>query len=440
MTPARSSAPVVRVAILGCGTVGASLVAQLLSRTDDLAVQSGARIEIGGVAVADLSRTRPDHVPKDLLTDDAASLVVDPSIDIVIELIGGLAPAGSLIRAALESGKPVVTANKELLASPEGIDLRAVAHRRGVDLLYEAAVAGAVPLVRVLRESLTGERIQRVMGIVNGTTNFILTKMSDDGTEYAEVLATAQELGLAERDPTADVEGHDAAAKTAILAGVAMGYDVVTADVPREGVTHIESVDIEFAHRFGYVVKLLAVVERIGADEISARVHPAMVPTSHPLAGVRDAFNAVFIEGEWAGELMLYGQGAGGLPTASAVVGDLIDATRNRLAGTTSLVPERRPGRIYPVAELRSAYYLTIDVEDRPGVLGLVSTVFGDHHVSIRSMEQIEQEGLPGGARLIFLTHAAREGDMNETIDALGALDAVKRVGSTIRVFGEDST
>lgn len=413
-------------------------MAHLQSRADTLAVQSGARIEIAGVAVADLSRARPAHVEKDLLTDDAASLVVDPSVDIVIELIGGLEPAGSLIRAALESGKPVVTANKELLASSEGVALRALAHERGVDLLYEAAVAGAIPLVRVLRESLTGERIRRVMGIVNGTTNFILTKMADDGTEYAEVLARAQELGLAERDPTADVEGHDAAAKTAILAGVAMGYDVVTSDVPREGITHIGSVDIEFAARFDYVVKLLAVVERIGEDEISARVHPAMVPKSHPLAGVRDAYNAVFIEGDWAGELMLYGQGAGGQPTASAVMGDLIDATRNRLGRTTSPVPERQPGSLHPAADLRSAYYLTIDVEDRPGVLGLVSTVFGQHNVSIRSMEQIEQEELIGLARLIFLTHAAREGDMNETIDALAALDAVKRVGSTIRVFGDE--
>ncbi|HEX3460715.1 MAG TPA: homoserine dehydrogenase [Acidimicrobiales bacterium] len=439
MTSASPSVPVVRVAILGCGAVGAALVAHLQSRADDLAGQSGARIEIAGVAVADLSRSRPDHVPKDLLTDDAASLVADPSVDIVVELIGGLEPAGSLVRAALEAGKPVVTANKALLASEEGIELRKVAQRQGVDLLYEAAVAGAVPLVRVLRESLTGERIHRVMGIVNGTTNFILTKMTDNGTEYAEVLAEAQELGLAERDPTADVEGHDAAAKTAILAGIAMGYDVVTSDVQREGITHIGSVDIEFADRFDYVVKLLAVVERIGADEISARVHPAMVPKSHPLAGVRDAFNAVFIEGEWAGELMLYGQGAGGMPTASAVVGDLIDAVRNRLGRTTSPVPERRPGRIYPVADLRSAFYLTIDVEDRPGVLGLVSTVFGDHQVSIRSMEQIEQEELVGLARLIFLTHAAREGDMNDTIDALAALDAVNRVGSTIRVFGDDT-
>ncbi|HEX3840695.1 MAG TPA: homoserine dehydrogenase [Acidimicrobiales bacterium] len=439
MTSASPSVPVVRVAILGCGSVGAALVAHLQSRADDLALQSGARIEIAGVAVADLSRSRPDHVSKDLLTDNAASLVADPTVDIVVELIGGLEPAGSLVRAALEAGKPVVTANKALLASEEGIRLREVAQRQGVDLLYEAAVAGAVPLVRVLRESLTGERIHRVMGIVNGTTNFILTKMTDNGTEYAEVLAEAQELGLAERDPTADVEGHDAAAKTAILAGIAMGYDVVTSDVQREGITHIGSVDIEFADRFDYVVKLLAVVERIGADEISARVHPAMVPKSHPLAGVRDAFNAVFIEGEWAGELMLYGQGAGGMPTASAVVGDLIDAVRNRLGQTTSPVPERRPGRIYPVADLRSAYYLTIDVEDRPGVLGLVSTVFGDHHVSIRSMEQIEQEEVVGHARLIFLTHAAREGDMNDTIDALAALDAVKRVGSNIRVFGDDA-
>jgi len=435
MTSARPSAPVVRIAILGSGAVGAALIALLRSRSDDLAVQSGARLEIAGIAVADLSRARPDHVPGDLLTDDAASLVADPSIDVVVELIGGMEPAGSLIRSALESGKPVVTANKALLASAEGIALRNLAHERGVDLLYEAAVAGAIPLVRVLRESLTGERIQRVMGIVNGTTNFILTKMTDNGTEYADVLAEAQDLGLAERDPTADVEGHDAAAKTAILAGVALGFDVVTADVSCEGITGIGSMDIEFADRFGYVVKLLDVVERIGEDEISARVHPAMVPKSHPLAGVRDAFNAVFIEGESAGELMLYGQGAGGLPTASAVVGDLIDATRNLLGKTTAPVPERQPGRFHPVAELRSAYYFTIDVEDRPGVLGIVSTVFGDHNVSIRSMEQ---EDLVDVARLIFLTHASREGDMNETIAALAAIDAVKRVGSAMRVFGED--
>ena len=311
--------------MLGCGNVGSALVGILQDRADALAVQSGARFEIAGIAVNDLSAARPPHVPVELLTADARRLVADPSVDLVVELIGGLVPAGELVRTALMAGKPVVTANKALLASPEGVRLRHLADERGVDLLYEAAVAGAIPLVRALRESLTGERIHRVMGIVNGTTNFILTKMSEQGADYADVLAEAQALGLAERDPTADVEGFDAADKAAILAGVAFGYDVAGDEVMREGITAIRAVDVEFADRFGYVVKLLAIVERTGEDALSVRVHPAMVPKSHPLAGVRDAFNAVFIEGEAAGELMLYGQGAGGLPTASAVVGDLID-------------------------------------------------------------------------------------------------------------------
>ena len=348
MTSADPPSRVVRVAILGGGTVGAALVGLLHSRADELVVQSGARLEIAGIAVADLDRPRPDHVPTDLLTTDAAGLAADPSVDVVVELIGGLEPAATLVTTALSAGKPVVTANKALLASAQGLGLRTLARRQGVDLLYEASVAGAVPLVRVLRESLTGERIHRVMGIVNGTTNFILTKMAEQGADYAEVLAEAQTLGLAERDPTADVEGHDAAAKAAILAGLAFGYDVAVDDVACEGITNVRSLDVAFAHRAGYVVKLLAVVERVGEDEVSVRVHPAMVPTSHPLAGVRDAFNAVFIEGEAAGEVMLYGQGAGGVPTASAVLGDLIDATRNLAAGTTAPAPDRRPGRVLP--------------------------------------------------------------------------------------------
>src|SRR5580692_8763946 len=331
----------------------------LQDREDALAVQSGARLEISGIAVADLSRPRAAHIPSGLLTTKAAELVVDPSIDVVVELIGGLEPTGALVRAALEAGKPVVTANKALLASPEGVALRTLAKEKGVDLLYEAAVAGAIPLVRALRESLTGERIHRVMGIVNGTTNYILTKMSEEGSDYGEVLAEAQALGLAERDPTADVEGFDAAAKAAILAGVAFGYDVAGSDVMREGISGIRTVDVQFADRFGYAVKLLAVVERTGDDALSVRVHPAMVPKTHPLAGVRDAFNAVFIEGEAAGELMLYGQGAGGLPTASAVVGDLIDASRNLLAGTTAPSPDRQPARLLPESELRTPCYVS---------------------------------------------------------------------------------
>jgi homoserine dehydrogenase len=425
----------VRVAVLGGGTVGAALVGLLRARAGELAVQSGARIELVGVAVADLSKPRPAHLPAELLTSDADALVADPDVDIVVELIGGIEPAATLLTTAIGAGKSVVTANKALLAAPEGIGLRSLARRQGVDLLYEAAVAGAVPLVRVLRESLTGERIDRVMGIVNGTTNFILTKMAEQGADYAEVLAEAQALGLAEADPTADVEGHDAAAKAAILAGVAFGYDVASEEVSTEGITGIRSLDVAFAARAGYVIKLLAIVERVGDGEVSVRVHPAMVPLAHPLAGVRDAFNAVFIEGEAAGEVMLYGQGAGGAPTASAVIGDLIDATRNVLAGTTAPAPDRRPGRVLPVDSLRTPFYLSIDVEDRPGVLGQVATVFGDHHVSIRSLEQ---EGLAGSARLTLLTHEAREGDVRATVAALSAIDAVRRVGGVVRVIGEE--
>jgi homoserine dehydrogenase len=425
---------VVRVAVLGCGNVGSALVGILQDRSEALAVQSGARLEVAGIAVNDLSLKRPPHVPTELLTSDAAGLVSDPAVDVVIELIGGLVPTGALVRTALECGKPVVTANKALLASPDGVELRALAKRQGVDLLYEAAVAGAIPLVRALRESLTGERIHRVMGIVNGTTNFILTKMSEQGADYADVLAEAQDLGLAERDPTADVEGYDAAAKAAILAGVAFGYDVGGAAVMREGITAIRAVDVEFAERLGYSVKLLAVVERIGDDALSVRVHPALVPKSHPLAGVRDAFNAVFIEGEAAGELMLYGQGAGGLPTASAVVGDLIDAVRNRSAGTTAPTPDRRPARLLPEAELRTQYYVSIDVTDRPGVLAAVAKVFGDHDVSIRSMEQ---EGYAGEARLLFVTHMAREGDVRDTLAELAGLDTVEQIGGVMRIVGD---
>jgi homoserine dehydrogenase len=423
----------VRVAILGCGNVGSALVGILQTRAEALAVQSGARFVVTGIAVNDPDGPRPDHVPRDLLTTDAASLVADPSVDIVVELIGGLEPAGALVRVALDAGRPVVTANKALLASHDGVALRTLAAKQGVDLLYEAAVAGAIPLVRALRESLTGERIHRVMGIVNGTTNFILTRMGEQGADFASVLAEAQDLGLAERDPTADVEGFDAAAKAAILAGVAFGYNVSDDAVAREGITGITSADVAFARRAGYVIKLLAVVARAGDDGLSVRVHPALVPNAHPLAGVRDAFNAVFIEGETAGELMLYGQGAGGLPTASAVVGDLIDATRNLLAGTTAPAPDRQPAHLVPEDDLVSGFYISLDVADRPGVLGAVTTAFGANGVSIRS---VEQEGAVDGARLVFVTHLAREGDVRATLADLEGLDTVDRIGGLMRIVG----
>lgn len=433
MTSAPTTPRTLRVAVLGCGNVGAALVGILQDRSEALAVQSGAHLEIAGIAVGRLDAPRPAHVPRDLVTTDAAALVADPRVDIVVELIGGLDPAGTLVRTALDAGRPVVTANKALLASADGVALRTLARERGVDLLYEAAVAGAIPLVRALRESLTGDRIQRVMGIVNGTTNFILTRMGEEGADYASVLAEAQALGLAERDPTADVEGYDAAAKAAILAGVAFGYDVPDAAVAREGISTISADDVDFARRAGYVIKLLAIVERMGVEGLSVRVHPALVPAAHPLAGVRDAFNAVFIEGEAAGELMLYGQGAGGLPTASAVVGDLIDAARNLTAGTTAPAPDRLPAHLVPEADLEAGFYISLDVVDRPGVLGAVTTTFGMHGVSIRS---VEQEAGADGARLVFVTHRAREGDLRATLAVLGGLDVVERIGGVMRIVG----
>jgi homoserine dehydrogenase len=304
-----------------------------------------------------------------------------------------------------------------------------------VDLLYEAAVAGAIPVIRPLRESLAGEQIVRVMGIVNGTTNYILTRMEEEGAGYEDVLREAQALGLAERDPSADVEGHDAAAKAAILAALAFGGDVVDGDVYREGISAVSAADVAYANRLGYSVKLLAIAELVdGGPEVSVRVHPAMVPRTHPLAAVRGAFNAVFVEGAESGELMLYGRGAGGRPTASAMLGDLVDASRNLLAGAPAPAPKRAHATVRAQNDLRSAFYLSMDVADRPGVLAAVAKIFGDHDVSIRSMEQV---GLAEEARLIFLTHVAREGDLLATIDKLRQHQAVDRVSGVLRVIGE---
>jgi homoserine dehydrogenase len=425
----------VRVAVLGCGNVGGALVQLLTTRGDEIAERTGIRLELVGVSVLDRQRTRSVTVPPGLLTDDPKELVERPGVDVVVELIGGLDPARTLVETALRAGRPVVTANKALLAQA-GAELADLASANGVDLLYEASVAGAIPVIRPLRESLAGERVMRVMGIVNGTTNYILTRMAEDGLDYADALAEAQSLGLAERDPTADVEGDDAAAKAAILAGLAFGSDVVGEDVHREGITGVRAMDVAYAARLGYVVKLLAVAELVdGGPDVSVRVHPAMVPRSHPLASVRGAFNAVFVEGEAAGELMLYGRGAGGAPTASAVLGDLIDAARNLTQGAPAPAPRRGATRVRPIDELRSAFYLNLEVVDRPGVLAAVATVFGNHGVSIRTMEQ---EGLGAEARLIFLTHAAREGDVQATLDDLRGLAAVDRVGAVLRVVDGD--
>ena len=420
---------------MGCGNVGSALAELLLSRQDDIAARTGIRLELVGIAVSDADRpvqlpsrascsgpTPPRWWSARMSTSWSSSSAVCTRLS-------------ELIEAALRAGKPVVTANKAVLAV-SGAELADLADARGVDLLYEAAVAGAIPIVRALRESLAGEQIVRVMGIVNGTTNFILTRMEEDGVDFADALAEAQRLGLAERDPTADVEGHDAAAKAAILAALAFGSDVVDADVHREGISGIRAVDVAYANRLGYSVKLLAVAELVdGGPELSVRVHPAMVPKAHPLASVRGAFNAVFVEGAVSGELMLYGRGAGGGPTASAVLGDLVDAARNLRAGAPAPAPKRTSITVRPQPELRSAFYLSMDVTERLGVLAAVAKVFGDHKVSIRAMEQV---GWDDEARLIFLTHMAREGDLLATIDELRLLQAVDRVGGVLRVIGEE--
>jgi homoserine dehydrogenase len=430
----RTALPTVRIALLGCGNVGGALAELLLGHRDEIADRTGFAFEVAGIAVADVTRTRAAIIPPDLITKDAAGLVARDDVDVVVELIGGIHPARELIESALRSGKPVVSGNKALLAVA-GAELAAVAAAHNVDLLYEAAVGGAIPVIRPLRQSLAGEQIVRVMGIVNGTTNFILTRM-DEGSQYADALAEAQSLGLAERDPAADVEGHDAAAKAAILAALAFGSDVVDADVYREGISAISAADVSYANRLGYSVKLLAVAELIdGGPEISVRVHPAMVPRDHPLASVRGEFNAVFIEGAVSGEIMLYGRGAGGGPTASAVLGDVVDAVRNLRAGAPAPAPKRSSATVRPQADLRSAFYLSMDVADRPGVLAAVASVFGSHDVSIRAMEQV---GLADEARLIFLTHVAREGDLLATIDELRLLQAVDRVSGVLRVIGEE--
>jgi homoserine dehydrogenase len=435
-----------RVGVLGCGNVGAAFVALVDSGSDAIRGRTGIELEVTRIAVRDTARPRPGidaaSLEKRVLNDPHA-LVADPEVDIVVELMGGLEPARTVILEALSLQKPVISANKELLSSSVA-ELALAAEVAGVDLLFEASVAGAIPLVRLLGESLAGEHIVRLTGIVNGTTNYMLTRMSEEGLGYAEALAEAQLLGYAEADPTADVEGYDAAAKAAILAGIAFDADVRSVDVYREGITHIEASDIAFSHKLGYEIKLLAIAERVGRvgggleedpPAVSVRVHPAMVPKEHPLASVRGSFNAVFVEGDAAGELMVYGRGAGGLPTASAVLGDVIDAAHHLREGGRARAVRLRTPDLHPIAELKGQYYLVLDVLDRPGVLASVAAVLGDHSVSIRSMEQI---GLGDEARLVFITHVALEADLQATLKSLSALDSVKRLGSVLRVIGPE--
>ena len=436
--------------LLGCGNVGAALARLLLADAKRITDRTGMRLDLAKVAVRSVTKERNVPGVEPLLTTDAAGLVNDPTIDVVVEVMGGISPARDLMLAALHSGKPVVSANKELLANHGG-ELWEAASAAGVDLLFEAAVAGGIPLIRALRESLAGEHIHRVMGIVNGTTNYILARMSASGASYQEALAEAQGLGYAERDPTADVEGYDAAAKAAILANVAFGAKVVAGDVYREGISGITAQDIQAAARLGFEIKLLAIIESEAAGALAVRVHPAMVPHAHPLASVRDSFNAVFVEGESVGQLMLLGRGAGGPPTASAVLGDLVDAAHNLTMRGAARKLELREVPVQPIDDLRCAYYLRLLVADRPGVLAAISGSLGRHRVSVRSMEQDAPEpedsspGPPrpgvqrpeeGEAHLVFVTHPAYERDMQACLHELRQLDVVRRVGGLLRVVG----
>ena len=427
---------VVRVALLGGGTVGSQVARLLTDSAEDLQARVGAPLELVAVAVRDVNKPRPG-IPSELLTDDPFAVVKREDVDIVVEVMGGIEPTKELLEVALRNGASVITANKALL-SEHGAGLHEIAFQNGVDLFYEAAVAGAIPLLRPLRESLAGDRVQRVLGIVNGTTNYILTKMDEEGADYDEVLAEAQRLGYAEADPTADVDGHDAAAKAAILATLAFHSSVTLSDVHCEGISSVALRDVEAGRDLGFVIKLLAVAERTSDSGIVTRVHPAMVPRSHPLASVRDAFNAVFVEAESAGPMMFYGRGAGGEPTASAVLGDLVSAVRNRRAGASGQAQSIYAGLTpRPVGQATTRYTVNLDVVDRPGVLAQVATCFGDHDVSIQTVRQDTDEQ-SGRAALLIRTHAASEADLAATVDALRDLDIVNEVAAVMRVEGEE--
>jgi homoserine dehydrogenase len=428
-----------RVALLGCGVVGSEVARLIIGQAADLRARVGRPLELVGIAVREPDRDRPG-IDSELLTGDAETLVTREDVDLVIEVIGGIEPARSLILAAMRHGASVVTANKALLAE-DGATLFEAAEQAGTDLYFEAAVAGAIPIIRPLRESLVGDEITSVIGIVNGTTNYILDRMDTGGIAFAEALHEAQQLGYAEADPTADVEGFDAAAKAAILASLAFHTRVTGADVYREGITGVTPTDIASAHDIGCVVKLLAIcqlsppVAGLAERTVSVRVHPAMIPRSHPLAAVGDAYNAVFVESMSAGRLMFYGPGAGGSPTASAVLGDLVTVARNRLRGAVG--PGESSYAARPVSRIGSVltrYHVSLEVADVVGVLATIADVFAEHGVSI---ETVRQNGRGADAQLVLVTHRARDAALSATVQALRGLDVVRQVTSVMRVEGD---
>jgi homoserine dehydrogenase len=429
-----------RVALLGAGAVGSQVAALLRQHADELADRAGARLELVGIAVRDLDAKRDVELPQDLFTTDAESLIVGS--DIVIELMGGIEPARAYLLQAINSGADVVTANKALLAT-HGPELFDAADQVGAEVYYEAAAAGAIPIIRPLRDSLAGDRVQRIMGIVNGTTNYILDRMDTEGAEFGDVLADAQRLGYAEADPTADVEGYDAAQKAAILASLAFHTTVPLDAVHREGITEIDKAMMDAARHAGYVIKLLAVCERLSeasGESISVRVYPALIDRAHPLASVHGANNAVFVQAEAAGNLMFYGAGAGGVQTASAVLGDVVSAARRHIAGGVGVGESTLANLpIAPVGRVTTSYQITLEVDDQPGVLATVAGILSDGRVSIATVEQTvvtPGNGESGVARLVIGTHKALEQDLAETVDRLAASGVVERVVSVLRVEG----
>ena len=422
--------PLIRVGMLGAGTVGSAVYRQWEKRNKDLSARADGDIEFVSIAVRTPSKST---LPAELLTTDFESVVNDPTIEIIIELMGGIEPARTLILTALKNGKSVVTANKALLAV-HADELFQTAESNGVDLYYEGAVAGAIPILRPLRESLIGDKVVRFMGIVNGTTNYILTKMEETGASFESALAEAQKLGYAESDPTADIEGYDAAAKAAILASLAFHTRVDGIDVFRQGITKLTEDDFAVAKQLDFVIKLLAIGERTGEDEISVRVHPTLLPKTHPLAAVRDSFNAVFVQGESAGELMFYGRGAGGDPTASAVLGDLVAIARHKVMGVSGAGEwDYADHDIAPLGKVELRELIRLHVKDIPGVLESVAHVFATEGVSINT---VRQNGKGDDAELIVATHPAREGALLSTLERLSTLPVVQEVLAVIRIEG----
>lgn len=423
---------IINVGLLGLGNVGSGIIRVLLEHEESIEKKINARFLIKSILVRSTGKERDVVIDRDLLVGDPLKIIDDPEIDIVVEVLGGVEPARTIILKAIENGKHIVTANKELMAN-YGKEVLEAADKFGVDVYFEASVGGGIPIIHPLKESLAANKITKVMGIINGTTNYILTKMAEESFSFDKALKQAQALGYAESDPKADIEGDDAAAKIAILASIAFNARVTAKNVYTEGVSGITFDDITYAEELGYVIKLIALAKDDG-EGIDVRVHPAMIPKSHPLASVKNVYNAIFVEGDAVGEVMFFGQGAGSLPTASSVVGDMIDVARNLQQGRSGIIGctcfEKK--RIKSINEISSCYYLLVDVIDQPGVLAKIAKAFGDHQVSINSVIQKQSRGV--NTDLMFMTHLVRESNLRDAIREIKHLEVVNKVNNIIRV------